>query len=150
MKKFLLPIHTIVLCATLTLISCNSTKNLDTNLPIDIANRPVDEDSQKYDQAQLDKLKASIESEAKGEECTNGSDWTFSPMGVKSCGEPQQYIAYPKKIETSILPRISEYTDKVRVFNEKYNIISDCTVIPPPSYVKCIKGEARLITPDSK
>lgn len=150
MKNFLLSIPAIALCTTLTLVSCNSTKNLDTNLPIDIANRPVDEDSQKYDQAQLDKLKASIESEAKGEECTNGNDWTFSPMGTKSCGGPQQYIAYPKKIETSILPRINEYTDKVRIFNEKYNIMSDCTEITPPSYVKCIKGEARLITPDSK
>lgn len=148
MKKFPLPIPVIVLCTTLTLVSCNTTKNLDNNLPIDIANRPVDEDSQKYDQAQIDKLKASIESEAKGENCTNASDWTFAPMGVKSCGGPQQYIAYPKKIETSILPRINEYTDKVRVFNEKYNITSDCMMIMPPTSVKCIKGEARLITPD--
>lgn len=150
MKKFSLHIPVIVLCTTLTLVSCNSTKNLDTNLPVDIANRPVDEDSQKYDQAQIDKLKASIEAEAKGENCTNSSDWTFAPMGVKSCGGPQQYIAYPKKIEASILSRINEYTDKVRVFNEKYNIVSDCMVITPPTSVKCIKGEARLITPDSK
>ncbi|AZB23269.1 MULTISPECIES: hypothetical protein [Chryseobacterium] len=150
MKKFFLHTPAIVLCTTLMLVSCNSTKNLDTNLPIDIANRPADEDSQKYDQAQLDKLKASIESETKGEECTNGDSWTFAPMGIKSCGGPQQYIAYPKKIEASILPRINEYTDKVRIFNEKYNIMSDCMVIPPPAYVKCIKGEARLITPDSK
>ncbi|UHO39016.1 hypothetical protein H5J24_02295 [Chryseobacterium capnotolerans] len=150
MKKFLLYIPAIVLGTTLTLVSCNSTKNLDTNLPIDIANRPADDESQKYDQAQLDKLKASIEAEAKGENCTDGSEWTFAPMGVKSCGGPQQYIAYSKKIESSILPRINEYTDKVRIFNEKYNITSDCTVIAPPAYVKCIKGEARLITPDSK
>lgn len=148
MKKFLLHIPVIVLSTTLILVSCNSTKNLDTNLPIDIANRPVDEDSQKYDQAQLDKLKASIESEAKGESCTNASDWAFAPMGIKSCGGPQQYIAYPKKIESSILPRINEYTDKVRIFNEKYNIMSDCMVITPPSYIKCVNGEARLITPE--
>lgn len=148
MKKNLLHIPAIVLCTTLTLVSCNSTKNLETNLPIDIANRPADEESQKYDQAQIDRLKASIESEAKGESCTNAGDWTFAPMGVKSCGGPQQYIAYPKKIENSILPRIHEYTDKVRVFNEKYNIISDCVMITPPSYIKCINGEARLITPE--
>ncbi|WP_160136199.1 hypothetical protein [Chryseobacterium sp. c4a] len=150
MKKNLLFIPAIVLCTTFILVSCNSTKNLDTNLPIDIANRPADEDSQKYDQAQIDRLKASIESEAKGESCTNASDWAIAPMGVKSCGGPQQYIAYPKKIEASILSRISEYTDKVRIFNEKYNIVSDCTVITPPSYIKCINGEARLITPDTK
>lgn len=150
MKKKLLSVPAIVLCTTLTLVSCNSSKNLDTNLPIDITNRPADEDSQKYDQAQIDRLKASIESEAKGESCSNASDWAFAPMGIKSCGGPQQYIAYPKKIEKSILSRINEYTDKVRIFNEKYNIMSDCVVITPPSYIKCINGEARLITPDPK
>ncbi len=139
MKKFFLHIPAIVLCTTLMLVSCNSTKNLDTNLPIDIANRPADEDSQKYDQAQLDKLKASIESETKGEECTNGDSWTFAPMGIKSCGGPQQYIAYPKKIEASILPRINEYTDKVRIFNEKYNIMSDCMVIPLQHMLSALK-----------
>ncbi|MGU3377517.1 hypothetical protein [Chryseobacterium sp. M5A1_1a] len=149
MKKKLLYIPAIVLCTTLAFVSCNSSKNLNSNLPVDIANRPADEDSQKYDQAQLDKLKASIESEASGENCTDANEWTFAPMGVKSCGGPQQYIAYSKKIETSILPRINEYTDKVRIFNEKYNIMSDCTVITPPTSLKCIKGEIRLITPDN-
>lgn len=148
MKKFLLYIPAVVFCTTLTLVSCNSSKNLNTNLPVDIANRPADEDSQKYDQAQLDRLKASIESEATGEKCTDVSEWTFAPMGVKACGGPQQYIAYSKKIESSILPRINEYTDKVRVFNEKYNITSDCMVITPPTSLKCIHGKVRLITPD--
>lgn len=149
MKKKLLSIPVIVLCTTLMLVSCNTSKHLNTNLPIDITDRPADEDSQKYDQAQLDRLKASIESEATGEKCKNASEWTFAAMGVKSCGGPQQYIAYPKKIEASILPRINEYTDKVRVFNEKYNIVSDCVMITPPTSIKCIKEEARLITPDN-
>lgn len=148
MKKNLLYISAVVFCTTIALVSCNSSKNLNTNLPVDIANRPADEDSQKYDQAQLDRLKASIESEATGEKCTDVSEWTFAPMGVKACGGPQQYIAYSKKIESSILPRINEYTDKVRVFNEKYNITSDCMVITPPTSLKCIHGKVRLITPD--
>ncbi|PWN70176.1 hypothetical protein C1631_009300 [Chryseobacterium phosphatilyticum] len=149
MKKIHIYIPLIALCATFTLVSCNTSKNINTNKPIDIADRPANEDSQKYDQAQLDKLKASIESEVSGETCTNAVDWTFSPMGIKSCGGPQQYIAYPKKSETSILPRINEYTDKVRIFNEKYNIMSDCTVVPAPTSLKCVNGKIRLITPDN-
>lgn len=132
----------------MSLVSCNTSKNLNTNLPVDIANRPADEDSQKYDQAQLDKLKASIESEVNGLECNDAGDWAFTPMGAKSCGGPQQYIAYPKKIQASFLARVNDYTDKVRVFNEKYNIMSDCAVIPTPTSLKCIKGKIRLITPD--
>lgn len=148
MKKFFINIPLLALCTTLTLVSCNTTKNADTNLPKDISERPADEDSQKYEQAQLDKLKASIQSETAKEKCDNTSDWTFSPMGAKACGGPQQYIAYPKKIETIILPRIEEYTQKVKAFNEKYNITSDCMMVTPPTSVKCIAGKALLITPE--
>ncbi len=149
-KKILQYIPTLALCTTLTLISCNTSKYTNTNLPIDIAERPADEDSQKYDQAQLDKLKASIESEVSGLKCTDADEWTFAPMGVKSCGGPQQYIAYPKKIEAAYLPRVNDYTDKVRVFNEKYNITSDCMMIMPPASLKCIKGKIKLITSDNE
>ena len=149
MKKKLIYIPAAVLYTMLSLVSCNASKNADTNLPKDISERPADEDSQKYDQAQLDKLKASIESEVSGEKCTDANDWTFAPMGIKSCGGPQQYIAYPKKIEASILPRINEYTDKVRVFNEKYNIMSDCLMVMPPASLKCVNGKVRMITAEN-
>ncbi|CAH0281433.1 hypothetical protein SRABI04_04066 [Chryseobacterium sp. Bi04] len=147
-KKFIL-IPLLVLCTTFTLTSCNTSKNANTNLPKDISERPADQDSQKYDQALLDKLKASIESEVSGEKCTDANEWAFAPMGLKSCGGPQQYIAYPKKIEVSILSRINEYTEKVRIFNEKYNIVSDCMMIPAPTSLKCVNGKIRLITPDN-
>lgn len=149
MKKLLFHIPAIVLCTTLTLVSCNTSKNANTNLPIDIADRPADAESQKYEQAQLDRLKASIESEVSGEKCTDASEWTFAPMGSKACGGPQQYIAYPKKIEETFLQRVNEYTDKVKAFNEKYNITSDCMMITPPTSVKCVNGKIRLITPDN-
>ncbi len=149
MKKLFFHIPAVVLCTTLTLVSCNTSKSANTNLPIDIADRPADEDSQKYEQAQLDRLKASIESEVSGEKCTDANDWTFAPMGSKACGGPQQYIVYPKKIEATFLPRVNEYTDKVKAFNEKYNITSDCMMIAPPTSLKCINGKIRLITPDN-
>ncbi|NML71229.1 hypothetical protein HHL23_15670 [Chryseobacterium sp. RP-3-3] len=145
MKKFFINIPLLALCTTLTVVSCNTSKNLNTNLPKDISERPADEDSQKYEQAQLDKIKASIESEALKEKCTDASEWTFAPMGAKACGGPQQYVAYPKKIETTLLPRIEDYTQKVKTFNEKYNITSDCMMLIPPTSIKCIAGKAMLI-----
>ncbi len=135
----------LILCAALFTASCSSTKNMDANLPKDISERPADESSQKYDQAQLDKLKASIESEIAKEKCTNAAEWTFAPMGAKACGGPQLYIAYPKKLETSILPKINDYTEKVKAFNQKYGIVSDCMMIIPPTSIKCIKGKAELV-----
>ncbi|SMO61907.1 hypothetical protein SAMN06265171_103294 [Chryseobacterium rhizoplanae] len=149
MKKIFFYFPVIVLSTTLTMVSCNTSKNTNTNLPVDIADRPADEDSQKYEQAQLDRLKASIESEVSGEKCTDASEWAFAPMGAKSCGGPQQYIAYPKKIEAAFLQRVNDYTEKVKTFNEKYNIMSDCVAITPPTSLKCIHGKIRLITPDN-
>jgi hypothetical protein len=135
----------LLFCAVISFVSCNSSKNAGTNLPKDIAQRPADEDSQRYEQAQLDKLKASIDAEASAK-CTDASEWAFAPMGTKACGGPQLYIAYPKKKEASILSRINVYTEKMKAFNEKYNITSDCMMIMPPTAVKCSGGKPVLIT----
>lgn len=128
-------------------VSCGPAKNMDANLPKDISERPVDESSQKYEQAQLDQLRASIESEVTKEKCTNTREWAFAPMGAKACGGPQLYIAYPKKMETSILERINDYTEKVKAFNQKYGIISDCMMVNEPAGIRCIDGKAELINP---
>ncbi|KQT23914.1 hypothetical protein ASG22_07765 [Chryseobacterium sp. Leaf405] len=134
-----------MLCSTLIFVSCGTAKEAATNLPKDISERPADEDSQKYEQAQIDKIKASIEAEIAKEKCTNASDWTFAPMGAKACGGPQFYIAYPKKLETTILTKINDYTEKVKAFNQKYQVVSDCMMIMPPTAVKCVNGKAELV-----
>jgi hypothetical protein len=138
-------IPVLILCTALFMASCSSTKNMDANLPKDISERPADENSQKYEQAQLDKLKASIESEIAKEKCTDPAEWTLAPMGAKACGGPQLYIAYPKKLETSILPKINDYTEKVKAFNQKYGIMSDCMLIIAPTSIKCVNGKAELV-----
>ncbi|WP_415328816.1 hypothetical protein [Chryseobacterium sp. MMS23-Vi53] len=138
-------IPVLALCTVLFMASCSSTKNANTNLPIDISERPADENSQKYDQAQLDKIKASIETEISKEKCENANDWAFAPMGAKACGGPQSYIAYPKKLEATILTKINDYTEKVKAFNQKYNIMSDCMMVNPPTSIKCVKGKAELV-----
>lgn len=145
MLRSLKYISAVALCSTLVTVSCGTAKKANTNLPQDISERPANEDSQKYEQAQLDKIKASIESEIAKEKCTNASEWTFAPMGAKSCGGPQSYIAYPKKIEATILVKINDYTEKVKAFNQKYGIISDCMMIMPPTSIKCISGKAEFV-----
>lgn len=148
MQNWIVKIPAIVLFASLTMVSCKSAQNSDpADMPKDISERPVDENSQKYDEAQLDKLKASIESMAAKEKCTNAADWTFSPIGTKACGGPVSYIAYPKKNEATILPKIEEYTQKMSDFNKKYSITSDCMLAAEPSGVKCQAEKAVLIYP---
>ncbi len=145
MLKPLSYISAVLFSVSVVFVSCGTAKEANANLPQDIAERPADESSQKYDQAQLDRIRVSIESEVTKEKCTDATEWAFAPMGAKSCGGPQLYIAYPKKMEKSILSRIDDYTEKVKAFNQKYGIMSDCMMVNPPTAIKCIKGKAELV-----
>ncbi|SUX48005.1 hypothetical protein [Chryseobacterium indoltheticum] len=146
MKNSLIKYSALALISAFTMTSCASSKSADnTNLPIDILDRPADESSKKYDEANLDKLKSIIESEIAKEKCTSSSDWAFAPMGAKACGGPVSYIAYPKKLETSILTRIENYTQTMSEFNKKYGITSDCMMIAEPSAIRCQDEKAVLI-----
>lgn len=148
MQNWIVKIPAIVLFASLTMVSCKSAQSNDpADMPRDISERPADDSSQKYDEAQLDKLKASIESMVTKEKCTNAADWAFSPLGTKACGGPVSYIAYPKKNEATILPKIEEYKQKMADFNKKYSITSDCMLAAEPTGVKCVAEKAVLIYP---
>ncbi|TDX94325.1 hypothetical protein BCF50_0089 [Chryseobacterium daecheongense] len=144
MKKAFLYIPVIAFA----IVSCKSTNTADPNtLPKDISERPADENSQKYDNNQLEKIKAGIDSEIAKEKCTDPSEWAFSPIGSKACGGPVTYIAYPKKLEASILPKIQEYTSKMAEYNKKYNITSDCMMANEPTSIRCEDEKAVLVYP---
>lgn len=145
MGKVNLRISVITLCITLALVSCAAKKNITDNLPKDISERPADENSKKYDEVQLEKIKSLLESEIAKEKCTNADDWKVAPIGSKACGGPKSYIAYPKTIETDILPKIEDYNKREAAFNTKYGITSDCSVIEEPQGIKCNNGKAELI-----
>ena len=145
MKNQLMKISLAVVVISLSAISCKTAQGDSSTLPKDISERPTNESSQRYDEAQLDKLKASIESLIDEEKCTNASEWTFSPLGSKACGGPVTYIAYPKKLENTILPLIGEYTASMSEYNKKYNITSDCMMTAEPRSIKCQNGKAELI-----
>lgn len=145
MKNSLIKFSAIALISAFTITSCASTNSADTNLPKDISERPADESSKKYDEANLDKLKSIIESEIAKEKCTAASEWTFTPMGAKACGGPVSYIAYPKKIEASILRKIENYTQTMSDFNKKYGITSDCMMIAEPTGLRCQGEKAVLV-----
>lgn len=145
MKNQLMKISVALLLISLSAVSCKSSQGGSSTLPKDISERPANESSQRYDEAQLDKLKASIESLASEEKCTNAAEWTFSPLGSKACGGPVTYIAYPKELEATILPVIQEYTANMSEYNKKYNITSDCMMAAEPRSVKCLNGKAELV-----
>ncbi|MCW3160051.1 hypothetical protein [Chryseobacterium oryctis] len=145
--------RTLLLLASILFIisSCSSVKKteINENLPKDISERPADEDSKKYDQASLDKVKADIESTLRKEKCTEATigDWKYAAMGSQPCGGPKSYIAYPSKLEETILPILELYNNKEKEFNKKYDITSDCIVVEEPIKIRCINEKAELIFP---
>jgi len=73
--------------------------------------------------------------------CTDNNDWNFVAYGSKACGGPQGYIAYSNKIDTtSFVKKVTDYTELEDKFNEKWNIVSDCSLPVKPLNVNCENG----------
>ncbi|MCS3531552.1 hypothetical protein [Chryseobacterium sp. JUb7] len=145
MKKFFLQICTLSLCATLSLVSCNTTAHAGKKPAENISNTG---NNQKAERDELDKLEKEIRTEVSKVKCTEEkiADWKPAAMGSRSCGGPKYYIAYPKQMASSILPKIEKYNTKEKEFNKKYNIITqDCTFIGKPEAIRCIGDKAEVI-----
>ncbi len=132
---------------SLTITACKTAAPDPETLPKDIAERPADADSRKYDQAQLDILKSAIDAEIEKEKCTDSKEWAFAPIGAKACGGPYSYIAYPKKNEESILAKLENFKNRMIAHNKKYELVSDCMLPAEPVSIRCEAGKAVLVYP---
>ena len=117
----------------------------DSTLPKDFYERPVSENSRKYDEVALDKLKIEILNLIAKEKCNDVQEWSFSSLGIKPCGGAASYIAYPLVLENTILPKIQNYNELQDEFNKKYELTSDCNVERVPTGVRCQKGHPVLV-----
>ena len=106
----------------------------------------ISEDSSKsYQVEEIEDLYDEIIKLSESVPCTNSAEWKFTPMGSKACGGPMQYIAYHQRIETNFLGLVSQYTKLQAEYNEKYNIVSDCSLMVAPRSVICEGGKPVLI-----
>ena len=63
-------------------------------------------------------------------------------MEVRLVEVPVGYIAYSTNINTELfLNKIEEHRNAQHEFNQKWGIISDCSVPPKPSSVICENGD---------
>ena len=89
----------------------------------------------------LNEMFSEIESLASSVNCNDSSEWTFTSYGEKACGGPVGYIAYSKNIDTVLfLKKIEAHRTAQQKFNEKWGIISDCSLPAEPSGVICENG----------
>lgn len=146
MKMYLVKIISVCLFSFM-ITACKTAPPDPETLPKDISERPADDESRKYDQAQLDLLKSAIDAEIAKEKCTDAKEWAFVPIGAKACGGPYSYIAYPKKSEASILAKLENFKNRMIAHNKKYNLTSDCMLPAEPVSIRCQAGKAVLVYP---
>lgn len=102
--------------------------------------------SQEKDQKVLNDLYLEIKTLVESEDCTNAALWKFTAIGAKACGGPTQYIAYSVNIDTTYFLKLANtYTVKMKEYNEKYGMISDCAIVMAPDTVTCENGKPKLI-----
>lgn len=145
MKKLILQAKVLSVFSLFVMVSCNAEGN-NSSILLKNIEKSARESSQENDKKELIALKKKIEEETAKEGCTNPGDWEYAAMGSKSCGGPQFYIAYPKKMKTRILTKIKDYTKKEQAFNKKYNVQSDCLFVSEPTEIICKDGKIELIT----
>lgn len=141
----------ILAIASLSLFACKSktTAEITDNLPKDIALKPENNLNQQADQQQLSVIIKEIDSMAQRETCDGSANFAYTAIGAKPCGGPSSYIAYPKKIEAEILPKVQKFTEMQSAFNKKYKLMSDCSIVAEPTEIKCQDGKAVLVNGNS-
>lgn len=104
-----------------------------------------DKMSQEQEAQNLKLMFSEIENLASSESCNDSSNWTFTSFGSKACGGPVGFIAYSLNIDTELfLDKINEHRIAQQEFNNKWGIISDCSLPSEPSEVECENGNAVL------
>lgn len=97
--------------------------------------------SQQEEAEYIDELFRTIEDMANSVDCVNAEEWLFTPFGSKACGGPVGYIAYSSSIDTvAFLQFVEDHRAQQQAFNEKWNIMSDCSSPLEPTGVVCENG----------
>lgn len=128
MKTFQNIIKTIAICAIV--FSCSDTSD----------------ETRDLEKQQLKVLKNEIEQMVEASQCSENSECDFIAFGSKPCGGPWSYIVYPTSIDVeSLKSKVEYYNEQENLFNIKWEVISDCLFVGPPSGVECVDGKCEAV-----
>ncbi|MGA9590275.1 MAG: hypothetical protein WBV11_10640 [Salegentibacter sp.] len=114
----------LLLIACLGFIACN-------------VNNPGREAAEARIQQQFDEIQAFIDSTS----CTEESGCDYLPYGKKTCGGPDGYFVFSTNIDRARLEEMVADYDSARLdYNDTYGNPSDCSVLAPPSNIRCVDG----------
>ncbi|SKB85042.1 hypothetical protein SAMN05660226_03421 [Parapedobacter luteus] len=99
---------------------------------------------------QLEALRQEIDSLAAQYPCEDVTEWRFTAIGEKACGGPAGYIAYTTEMDTvAFLEKVATYTELQKAYNSKWDVVSDCMLLLPPSRIDCEDGKPKLVWDES-
>lgn len=118
MKKFLLFALLIIVCG------CGSDDNNETTYEEDLE--------------ALVSLSSEIEDLANSSVCNETTECKYIAWGSKPCGGPWVYLIYSTSIdEAALVNMVEEYNQKEATFNNKWERVSDCLAVSPPTSLNC-------------
>lgn len=94
--------------------------------------------TQEQETQELSLLRQSIENLASQSVCNESTECAYIAFGSKPCGGPWSYLVYSNSINTEELESMVEgYNQKEALYNTSWNIISECSIVNPPSSLIC-------------
>lgn len=104
------------------------------------------ETSQETDFLELKDLKDEIDLLISQGNCADNPACNFIAFGSKACGGPKEYLVFNNSINvTDLEDKVTNYNELEKVYNMKWDVISDCMFVLPPTSVECINGECTAI-----
>jgi len=98
------------------------------------------------DLAELTALQEEIELLVDSGICSENSDCEYIAFGSKACGGPKTYLAFSTSINVELLQqKVATYNTLENSFNKKWGVISDCSVVLPPTNMTCINGKCTAV-----
>ncbi|RUO40469.1 hypothetical protein CWE15_06840 [Aliidiomarina taiwanensis] len=85
----------------------------------------------------LEDMLAEIRATAGIARAQNPASCKLAEVGVKPCGGPERYIVYSTETadESKLLELIEHYNAASQAYNEKHQLVSDCSIQPRPRVI---------------
>lgn len=93
--------------------------------------------SQSSDSANIARLESEALALAHNEGCTTDDQCRVAPVGAKACGGPRYWITYcaASTDSAALFKKLEELRTAEESFNKEHGIISDCSIVGPPTPV---------------
>jgi len=95
-------------------------------------------DQQDLDLKRLEDLSNEIIALVDSSVCNDESECDFVAFGSKPCGGPWGYLVFSNSIDTDeLMEKVDRFNQLQNSYNIRYNIVSDCSVVMPPTSLIC-------------